>query len=194
MVSDSDIQPQQEEKGGLAEGCFEWVEALITALIAVMVLFVFFFRLNVVVQGPSMEPNYIEGYRVFVNCVDRNFTRGNVVVIDEAGTPLKKRIIKRVIATEGQTVNIDSSSGYVYINGKKLDEAAYIQNGITQITENSTATKFPLTVPKGKVFVLGDHRQVSEDSRYTAVGLVDTRYIMGKVNFLLSPFKGFNSK
>ncbi|HEX3016501.1 MAG TPA: signal peptidase I [Caproicibacter sp.] len=192
-VSDSNIQPKQDEKNGFITGCFEWVEALITALIAVMVLFVFFFRLNVVVQGPSMEPNYMNGYRVFVNCVDRKFTGGDVVVIDADGThlPQKERIIKRVIATEGQKVNIDFINGYVFVNDKKLDESAYIQNGITKVQGN---VQFPLTVPKGKLFVLGDNRPVSQDSRYDTVGFIDARYVMGKVPFLLSPFRGFSSK
>ena len=112
-VSDSTEKPLQKKKSGLVEGCYEWTEALITALIAVTVLFVFLFRVSVVVDGNSMEPNYYNHYRVFVNCVDRSFTSGNVVVIDANGTQLKVRIIKRVIATEGQTVNIDSATGYV---------------------------------------------------------------------------------
>ena len=170
----------------IASGCYEWVEALISALIAVMVLFVFLFRLNVVVQGTSMEPNYLEGYRVFVNCIDRSYRLGDVVVIDSAGTKLGKRIIKRVIATAGQKVDIDFEKGVVLVDGKELDESAYIQNGITKVTGT---TQFPLTVPEGKVFVLGDNRPISEDSRFSDVGLIDTRYIMGKVSFLLSPFK-----
>lgn len=194
-VSDSSNQQKQGENNSFAVGCFEWIEALITALIAVMILFVFFSRLNIVVEGPSMEPNYYQGYRVFVNCADRNFTRGDVVVIDAAGTKLNTRIIKRVIATEGQTVNIDSSAGYVYVDGKKLDESAYIHNGITRVEgDGLTPMQFPLTVPKGKIFVLGDHRDVSEDSRYAPVGLIDARYVMGKVPFLLSPFRGFTAK
>lgn len=188
--SDPVEKPIQKKKSGFVEGCYEWTEAFISALIVVIMLFAFLFRLNVVVQGNSMEPNYEEGYRVFVNCVDRNFTRGDVVVIDANGTKLKTRIIKRVIATEGQTVNIDSATGYVVVDGKKLDESAYIKNGITMQTGT---TQFPTTVPKGCAFVLGDHRDVSQDSRYTSVGMVDTRYIVGKVSFLLNPFRGFHA-
>lgn len=175
---------------GFVEGCFEWTEALISALIAVLVLFVFFFRVNVVVDGPSMQPNFFNGYRVFVNCIDRDFSRGDVIVIDADGTNLnpKARIIKRVIATQGERVDIDSASGHVVINGKPLDESRYIQNGIT--VKDGT-TEFPTTVPPGCVFVLGDNRIVSEDSRFREVGMINEKYIIGKVGFLLSPFKGF---
>lgn len=191
---DSGTPPQLREKKDFIYCCFDWAEALIVALISVMVIFLFFFRLNVVVQGKSMEPNYNEGDHIFVNCEDRNYTRGDVVVIDAEGTGLKERIIKRVIATEGQRVRIDSATGYVYVNDQKLDESAYIQNGITKIEPIQLPMKFPLTVPKGKVFVLGDHREVSVDSRYKSVGLIDTRYIIGKVPFLLSPFSTFSKK
>lgn len=189
-VPDSGEKPLQKKKSGFTESCYEWTEALITALIAVIVLLVFLFRVNVVVDGSSMEPNYYNTNRAFVNCVDRNFTRGNVIVIDADGTQLKIRLIKRVIATEGQTVDIDSASGYVTIDGKKLDESGYIKNGIT--TRTGT-TKFPTKVPKGCVFVLGDNRTLSKDSRFDEVGMIDTRYIVGKVEFLINPFRGFHT-
>lgn len=181
---------RQRPKSSAVSGCYEWVETLISTLVVVMVISVFLFRLNVVVEGTSMEPNYLNGYHVFVNCVDRGFRRGDVVVIDADGTKLGKRIIKRVIATEGQKVDIDFAKGIVMVDGKKLDESAYIQNGITK---RQGSTRFPLTVAPGKVFVLGDNRPVSEDSRFEDVGEIDARYIMGKVSFLLSPFKGFRS-
>lgn len=180
----------QKKKNGFVEGFFDWTEAVITALIAVMVLFVFVARVNVVVDGSSMEPNYYNHYRVFVNCVDRSFSRGDVVVIDANGTQMKERLIKRVIATEGQTVDIDSASGTVLVNGKALDESAYIRNGITAQTGS---VKFPVTVPKGCVFVLGDNRTVSQDSRFPEVGMVSTHYLIGKVEFLLNPFRGFHA-
>ncbi len=190
-VSGSGPVSRQKSPSSTVSGCYEWVEALISALIVVMILFVFLFRLDVVVQGTSMEPNYLNGYRVFVNCADKSFRRGDVVVIDAGGTKLNKRIIKRVIATEGQKVSIDSTKGVVLVDGKELDESLYITNGITK---GRGDMQFPLTVDKGKVFVLGDNRPISEDSRYHDVGEIDTRYIMGKVNFLLIPFKGFRSR
>lgn len=190
-MENSSLTPKEEEKregeGRYVAGCYEWVEALITALTVVMILFVFLFRVNIGVVGYSMEPNYRSGYRVFVSCADRNFSRGDVVVIGANATPLKERIIKRVIATEGQTVNIDFQTGVVSVDGKALDESAYIENGITK---NKYDINFPQKVPKGHVFVLGDNRPVSDDSRSSDVGMIDTRQIIGKVEFLLKPFRG----
>ena len=192
MHSDSPEKEKQKKPDGFVEGCFEWTEALISAMIAVMVLFVFLFRVNVMVDGTSMQPNFYNGYRVFVNCTDKSYSRGDVVVIDAQGTNLtpRARIIKRVIATEGEKVDIDST-GYVVVNGTKLDESAYIKNGIT--VKDGT-TEFPATVPSGCVFVLGDNRIWSEDSRFREIGMVDKKYVIGKVGFLLSPFHGFQLK
>ena len=186
----SESMDEQNKPDGFVEGCFEWTEALISALVAVMVLFVFCFRVNVVVEGDSMQPNFFNGYRVFVNCIDRDFSRGDVIVIDADGTNVdpKARIIKRVIAMPGDRVDIDSASGRVILNSKALDESRYIKNGIT-IKDGTT--EFPATVPPGCIFVLGDNRIVSEDSRFREVGMVNQKYIIGKVGFLLSPFKGF---
>ncbi len=188
--SPSGIREKENQKSGFVAGCYEWVEDMITALLVVMVLFVFVCRLNVIVNGNSMLPNYKDGNRVFVSCLDRDYSYGDVVIIDAAGTHLNERIIKRVIATGGQKVDIDFQAGTVSVDGKTLDESAYIQNGITR---EQSDLSFPRTVPAGHVFVMGDNREVSEDSRSSAVGMVDCRYIIGKVPFLLSPFKGFQA-
>lgn len=188
-VADADSRGKADE--GFAAGCFECVEELIPALAAVLFLFVFLFRLNIVVIGSSMEPNYRNGYRVFVSCLDRSFSSGDVVVVDAGGTHLNERIIKRVIATGGQTVDIDFKTGTVFVDGKALDESAYIESGITK---DRSDVSFPCTVPAGHVFVLGDNRTVSEDSRSGMVGMIDSRYIIGKVLFTVSPFVGFRAK
>ena len=100
----------------------------------------------------------------------------------------KRQIIKRVIATEGQTVDIDFEKGLVLVDGEPLDESAYIENGIT--TQYSDFT-FPMEVPEGCVFVLGDNRPVSKDSRSKDVGMVDERYILGKAEWIVFPFDRF---
>ncbi|QAT49598.1 signal peptidase I [Caproiciproducens sp. NJN-50] len=176
---------EEAVRNSVAENCYEWVEALMISLAVIMVFFVFLFRVNIVVDGDSMKPNFHDGNRVLVSCVNGGLSQGDVVVIDEHGTGLKERIIKRVIATGGQTVDIDFTTGVVSVDGKELDESAYIKNGITKDQYDVT---FPRKVPDGHIFVLGDNRTISEDSRFEEVGMIDCRYVVGKVIFLLNPF------
>lgn len=194
LLDPNEIQTEREpassktEKNSMASACFEWMEALIPALIVIMIFFTFVFRVNIVVNGPSMEPNLMDGYKLFTTCVESTFTRGDVVVIDAKGTSLDRRIVKRVIATEGQTVDIDFHTGIVSVDGVELDESAYIENGITK---DEYDVPFPQKVPAGHVFVLGDNRTVSEDSRFSEVGMIDQRYVIGKVKFIIVPFEKF---
>lgn len=190
MQSEVPQENQRKKPGGYVRNCYEWMEALITAQVVVMLAFVFLFRVNIVVDGDSMKPNYQNGYRVFVSCLDNTYSRGDVVVVDSRATRLGVRLIKRVIATGGQTVDIDFQTGMVSVDGKELDESRYIKNGITT---NQYDIDFPQNVPEGCVFLLGDNRTISDDSRSSDVGMVDTREIMGKVKFLLKPFE-FSSK
>lgn len=170
-------------KKNAALNCFEWMEALVTALIAVVFIFTFLFRV-VSVSGRSMEPNLQSGDRVVVSSYFYTPQPGDIVVITRTAG-INQPIIKRVIATEGQKVDIDFDKGVVLVDGKALDESAYIQNGIT--TQRSDF-EFPLTVPEGYVFVLGDNRPLSTDSRSREVGMVDERYVLGKAEMVIFPF------
>ncbi len=167
----------------LTTDCFEWVEALITSLITVVILFTFLFRI-VNVSGPSMLPNLKSGDRVVLASYFYQPHRGDVVVITHTAK-LSEPIIKRVIALENQVVNINFQTGVVSVDGVALDESAYIKNGITRQPSDYT---FPLTVPKGHVFVLGDNRTVSNDSRFSDIGMIDERYILGKAELIVFPF------
>ncbi|MGX8702679.1 signal peptidase I [Caproiciproducens sp.] len=173
----------------VVSGCYEWMEALIPALLVMTAVFAFLFRI-ITVNGPSMQPNFTNGYKVFVSCFDRTFSLGDVVVVDAKATALHEVIIKRVIATQGQTVDIDFQTGTVFVNGVALDESAYIKNGITK---SQYDLRFPRTVPKGQVFLLGDNRRLSDDSRSSDVGMVDQRYIIGKVETILIPYGKFGT-
>jgi signal peptidase I len=184
-VNADSLQNDKMPKNRFAENCYEWVEALIISLTVILVLFVFLFRVNIVVDGDSMKPNFHNGNRVLVSCLGNNLSQGDVVVVDEHATGLHERLIKRVIATSDQTVNIDFTTGIVSVDGKKLDESAYIKNGITK---DQYDVEFPKKVPAGHIFVLGDNRTISEDSRFREVGMIDSRYVIGKVVFLLNPF------
>lgn len=185
-VDADSLQKDRTAKDSFAESCYEWVEALIISLTVILLLFVFLFRVNIVVDGDSMKPNFHSGNRVLVSCLNGGLSRGDVVVVDEHATGLPERLIKRVIATGGQTVNIDFTTGVVSVDGKELDESSYIKNGITK---DQYDVKFPQKVPAGHIFVLGDNRTISEDSRFQEVGMIDCRYVIGKVIFLLNPFQ-----
>lgn len=185
-----EVQALDSSTSGLGKGtksCYEWMEAIIPALILIMVFFTFVIR-SITVSGPSMIPTLEDQYKVWVSCIGYTPHQGDVVVVDGAGTALNEVIVKRVIATEGQTVDIDFMNGIVYVDGEPLDESAYIENGITR---NQYDVEFPQTVPAGHVFVLGDNRPVSMDSRDSMVGMIDQRYIIGKVQLVYQPFSEF---
>ena len=176
------------EQNDSVKNFYDWLEALITALIIVSFLFSFVFRV-INVSGPSMLPNFHSGDRVLLESGFYNPKQGDVVVITHTRR-LSEPIIKRVIATGGQTVDIDFKKGVVSVDGKQLDESIYIENGIT--TQPSDY-KFPVTVPKGCIFVLGDNREVSDDSRSKDVGMVDKRYVLGKAKFIIFPTTRFGA-
>lgn len=168
---------------------YEWLEEVVIALTLVILVFTFLFRV-VTVTGESMLPNFVEGQKLIVTNLGHSVEQGTVVVITNV---LNEPIIKRVIATEGQTVDIDYETGVVYVDGEAVDETQFgLENGITTRPYSTLeAMVFPQTVPEGCVFVLGDNRSVSKDSRYTEVGMVDTRHILGEAVFTLYPFDRF---
>lgn len=168
---------------------YEWLEEIVIALTLVILVFTFLFRV-VTVTGESMLPNFVEGQKLIVTNLGHSVEQGTVVVITNV---LNEPIIKRVIATEGQTVDIDYETGTVYVDGEAVDETRFgLENGITTRPYSTLeAMVFPQTVPEGCVFVLGDNRSVSKDSRYTEVGMVDTRHILGEAVFTLYPFDRF---
>lgn len=164
----------------------EWIEELVIAVVLIAVVFTFLFRI-ITVTGTSMIPNYNDGDRVLVVSNPFQIGQGDVVVIINV---LEEPIIKRVIATEGQTVDFDPESKAVLVNGQPVDETEFgLSNGMTDLPYTSfEILEFPQTVPEGCVFVLGDNRAVSEDSRYKIVGMIDERNILGKAVFNIFPF------
>lgn len=178
----------------LTKEIFEWLEVIISALVVVVVIFTFVFRVATIV-GDSMQNTFFEGQKVIITNWFYTPKVGDVVVVSRnvkntgAATDDNGPIIKRVIATEGQQVNIDFSKGIVYVDGVALDEP------YTKTPTNMQGDiQFPVYVPEGHVFCLGDNRNESLDSRFSVIGdkgMIDTRYILGKVTLRILPFSDF---
>ena len=149
---------------------YDWIQCIIFALVFCVLLFVFAVRM-VNVVGHSMVPTLEQSDKVVISNLFYHPKQGDVVVL-------------RIIATEGQTVDIDFDDGVVYVDGKALDEP-YVNEPVHD-RENFEGK---ITVPEGCVFVMGDNRNASTDSRDARLGCVDTRYIMGRVYFTLFPVK-----
>lgn len=158
---------------------FDWVNSIIIAVVAVVILLTFCFRL-IDVDGKSMEPTLINTDKVIVSDLFYTPNNGDIVVISH-GVDYDKPLVKRIIATENQKLRIDFENNKVYVDDVLLDEP-YIQG----MTVEGTA-KIPDVVPEGKVFVMGDNRSDSMDSRHKTVGLIDVESIIGKAQFVVVP-------
>lgn len=168
------------------------IEQFIITFFVLCLVFTYLFRI-VSVSGDSMLNTLKDGNRVIVNAMDRKVENGDIVVIDlnnavtfsENGTleicnGLNKTVIKRVVATEGQTIDIDFAAGIIYVDGERLYED-YIELGLTHYDGGAFTGKYPVTIPEGYVFIMGDNRSVSMDSRSEKIGFVPVDDITGTV-------------
>lgn len=178
MASDKEKEPRSWQQNVLL-----YVHDLMCMLLVVMLLFLVVFRV-ILVTGDSMFTTLWDGdYLLLVSnlfCGDPE--PGDIVVISKQSFDHGSPIVKRVIATRGQTVDIDFESGTVYVDGEALREP-YIHNETT----NEEGTVFPLTVAENCIFVLGDNRAVSLDSRSPQIGQIDRREVLGKALCLMIP-------
>ena len=181
-----------EKKQTEGRGAYEWVQALVCSVLTVVLIFTFAVRI-VRVSGESMRETLQDQDMLVVlnNWLCGGYEQGDIVILQRDDFYGGEPIVKRVIATEGQTVDIDFDAGVVYVDGQPVDETQFgLENGITSEPFSSfELLEFPQTVPEGCVFVLGDNRAVSEDSRYQDVGMIDERNILGKAVFHLFPFQ-----
>ena len=166
---------------------YDWIHCLSIALIICVVIFAFFIRL-IDVRGTSMNPTLNNGDKMLVSGLFYSPKAGDVVVFKKDEYDPERALVKRVIATEGQVINIDFDNGIVYVDGEPLEE-----DYIMEPTTNKIDFIGPQTVPEGCVFVMGDNRNASTDSRKTEIGMVDSRLILGKAYFVVYPLSQMRS-
>ncbi len=176
-------QPYGRDREGFTKTVFLYLHDFVYLLLVIMLVLVLFLRV-VVVSGSSMKNTLVDGDYLLLlsNILYQDPKQGDIVVACKDTFRNGEPIIKRIIALEGQTVDIDFSSGKVYVDGKLLHET-YIGSPTT-VPEG---VRFPVVVDEGCVFVLGDNRMDSQDSRSPAIGMIDQREILGRAIFLIIP-------
>lgn len=186
MAEEEKMNNLPEEKDSWQKNIMVYLHDLTHLLAVIMLTFMLLFRI-VVVSGSSMYNTLYDGDWLLLlsNVFYQEPQYGDIIVASKDSFNNGEPIIKRVIATEGQQVNIDFENGIVYVDDVPLQED-YIY---TQTTTDE-GTEFPLTVEENCVFVMGDNRMRSNDSRNPEIGQIDKREILGKAFFLMFPGAG----
>ncbi len=164
---------RESKRDSRIQSVYEWAESLLFGLTAVLLVFTFLFK-TYAVSGSSMEPTLLPGERVFAFSAFREPRPGDIVIVDRNNN-LGIMLVKRVIACGGQTVALDPATGAVLVDGEPIEDAvpASAANFVGDIT-------YPFEVPQGCLFVMGDNRAVSLDSRFGELGVVDARAVLGR--------------
>ena len=167
---------------------FDWLQMVMGCILAAVLLFNCFARLTQV-DGESMTNTLQDGEMMLVWSLGYHPKAGDIVVVNKkTATFLDDRaIVKRVIAVGGQTVDIDYDAGTVAVDGQVLDEPYIHEAMLCPTYENQTH----IEVPEGSIFVMGDNRNHSSDSRDVTLGTVDERYVLGRAVCVLLPFQNF---
>lgn len=171
----------EKKKPTLRGEIYDWVQSLITALMICVVLFLFFVRV-IDVSGDSMNPTLFNGNKMLVSDLFYKPKAGDIVIFKKDSYDPDKALVKRVVAVGGQTVNIDFDTGVVYVDGEPIEE-----DYTADPTYNKLDFMGPWKVPEGSVFVMGDNRNASTDSRDKRIGNVDERLIIGRAYLVIYP-------
>ncbi len=189
-------EPQAKTRAELFADVMEIVETMLVSVFVVLMVFTYLAR-PVTVDGRSMVPTLNDQDKLVMLRLLYTPKQGDIVVVDnyeghvfdaegnvvESGRSLNENIIKRVIAVAGQTVTVDERAGEVYVDGKALHENYINERTLT----NDGAFIYPITIPEGYVFVMGDNRNKSTDSRSSCVGLVSEEDVLGNAYFRYYP-------
>ncbi len=176
---------KEEDMYASSREAYDWIQCLLVALIICVLLFMFCVKVIDVI-GTSMNPTLNNSEKMLVSGLFYKPKVGDIVVFKKDEYDPNKALVKRVIAVEGQEINMDFENGIVYIDG-----VAIAEDYISEATYNKLDFIGPKTVPEGCVFVMGDNRNASIDSRKKEIGMLDTRLILGRAYFVIYPLSSF---
>ena len=177
--------PVEADPNASSRETYDWIQCLLVALIICVLIFMFCVRVIDVI-GASMNPTLYNGEKMLVSGLFYKPKVGDVVVFKKDEYDPNKLLVKRVVAVEGQEINMDFENGIVYIDG-----VAIAEDYISEPTYNKLDFIGPKTVPEGCVFVMGDNRNASIDSRKSEIGMLDNRLILGKTYCVVYPVSQF---
>jgi len=181
-LDDEELLPEIEQSA--VRTIFEWIEQFVFVFSAVLIVMTFIARPSPV-NGESMLNTLHDKELVIVSDLFYTPEIGDIVVFQSKPTGYEKPYVKRIIALGGQTLDINFDTWEVTVDGVVLDEY-YVRTETRSMLESSFT--FPMVIPDGKIFVMGDNRNHSQDSRAAIVGPVDTRFLLGRVVFRVFPF------
>ena len=174
-------EEKAEKEASVRVDLYEWIQSLMTALVICMAVFIFCVR-TIDVSGSSMFPTLHDGDKMLVSNLLYKPKAGDIVVFKTDNYDPERALVKRVIATEGQEISIDFDRGVVYIDGLPVEE-----DYIAELTKTKLDFIGPQTVPEGCMFVMGDNRNASTDSRKKEIGMVDRRMLLGRAYYVIFP-------
>ena len=188
LANEKTQEKELEGKDALKVDLYFWLQALVMVLVALILIFTFVGRIIGVV-GSSMYPTLHDGDLLLLQSIGYTPKQGDVVVLTKEFDAADGPIVKRVIATGGQHVVIDYDAGTVTVDGEVLDEP-YINEFMVDPGMDSI---HDVVVPEGSIFVMGDNRNHSSDSRNVTLGAVDERYVLGRALWVFFPFQDFGA-
>ena len=189
-MEEKNEQPKLTKEESFQLDLYFWLQALVMALVGLILVFTFVGRI-IGVDGQSMVPTLHHRDMLLLQSVGYTPRQGDVVVLTKQFATVDQPIVKRVIATGGQSVEIDYAAGTVTVDGVTLDEPYINEPMQVPVSQHETITR--VTVPEGSIFVMGDNRNHSSDSRDERLGTVDERYVLGRALWVLFPFQNFGA-
>lgn len=180
------VMEKKDNSDKRMESIYDMASVVVSAILTVGIIFTFLFKISTV-SGESMENTLYGGDKLIISAITTDVEYGDVVVTSQPNG-YGKVLIKRVIAVGGQTVWFDEETNKVVVDGKVLDEP-YIKEEMEFLL---SMTKL-FRVPEGKLFLMGDNRNESADSREELIGMIDERYVVGKVIYRIGDKNLFNS-